>query len=104
MDTEKKEEKKEEVKINEDDGIETLIMSETDELSEIDENPKPSKKKEEDNELTRVELKEELEKLKAERVSREKEDEEATIKSLDAYVKMTTTYRKQRKQDNQSLI
>ena len=29
--------------------------------------------------------------------------EDSTIKSLDAYVKMTTTYRKQRKQDNQSV-
>jgi hypothetical protein len=30
--------------------------------------------------------------------------EESTIHNLDAYVKMTTTYRKQKKQDNQSLI
>jgi|ETNmetMinimDraft_31_1059906.scaffolds.fasta_scaffold00018_13 hypothetical protein len=30
--------------------------------------------------------------------------EDSTIHSLDAYVKMTTTYRKQKKQDNQSLI
>ena len=30
--------------------------------------------------------------------------EDSTIKSLDIYVKMTTTYRKQRKEDNQSLI
>jgi chemotaxis protein histidine kinase CheA len=79
MDTEKKEE----VKINKDDGIETLIMSETDELSElseIEENSKPSKKKEEEedeDELTRV--KKELEKLKAE----EDEDELTRVKKAE---------------------
>ena len=30
--------------------------------------------------------------------------EDSTIKNLDIYVKMTTTYRKQRKEDNQSQI
>ena len=68
-------EEKEEVKINKDDGIETLIMSETDKLSEIEENSKASKKKEEEeDELTRVEK--ELEKLKAE----EDEDELTRVK------------------------
>jgi hypothetical protein len=74
MDTEEKEE----VKINKDDGIETLIMSEIDELSEIEENSKPSKKKEEEeDELTRV--KKELEKLKAE----EDEDELTRVKKAE---------------------
>ena len=77
-------EEKEEVKINKDDGIETLIMSETDKLSEIEENSKASKKKEEEeDELTRVEK--ELEKLKAE------EDEAADKKAKEAEDKIKKT-------------
>jgi hypothetical protein len=76
----------------------TLIISEADELSEIDENSKPSKKKEEEeeDELTRVKKAEDKKTKAADKKANEAKeaaDKEATIKSLDAYVKMTAAAR-----------